>query len=140
MVALIQQKMAELAIDDQRPREAVEIYQSALDVRRRVLPEDHPDIGLTLIGMGRATMMLGDPAAAEVFLQEGLAVLERSLPERDERRLQAMVVLGQCLLRLERFEDAESLLRRRDELSPDEETKEILSRLHRSRDEPGRTF
>jgi hypothetical protein len=52
----------------------------------------------------------GNCAAAEPFFREGLAGYERALPPADDRTTYAKALLGTCLVRLERYDEAEPLL------------------------------
>ncbi|MDH5305084.1 MAG: tetratricopeptide repeat protein [Gammaproteobacteria bacterium] len=60
-----------------RFQESEDLYSEVLDVQRRTLPEDHPNIATTLHGIGVARLEMQQPAV-EVFT-EALAIREKAL-------------------------------------------------------------
>jgi hypothetical protein len=70
----------------------------------------HPYIAYSLVGLGR---VLGDrekSAEAEPLLREALGIRQRVLPPAHWAVGQAQTALGESLMRLGRFAEAESLL------------------------------
>mgnify|MGYP001815253352 CR=1 FL=1 len=60
-----------------RFRESEEIYNEILNVQRRTLPEDHPNVATTLHGIGVARLAMRQPAVD--VLAEALAIREEIL-------------------------------------------------------------
>lgn len=85
-------------------------YAEALEVARPSLGNGHPNLAFLLLGLGRARAELGDAVHAEPALREALAIRRRAYPPGHPLTAVAEAILGDCLLRLERFAAAESLL------------------------------
>lgn len=61
------------------PDDALRISARAIEVRRRTLPADHPDIGNALINRGQALVKLGQRRAAIADFRAALELYERAL-------------------------------------------------------------
>ncbi|MBS0379409.1 MAG: serine/threonine protein kinase [Proteobacteria bacterium] len=94
-----------------RYAESVEVARSALADARRYLPTDHPFV---LIGEGNyamALLNLHQPAAAEPLLRDIVAVSSRVNGPQARDTLIAEIQLGETLLDLRRFDEAENRFR-----------------------------
>lgn len=93
----------QLAEAEARAREALEIFQ-------RVLPGDHPDVGGSLIILGRILTQKGDLVTAQESLQRVVEIYRAKLGEDHTRTGKAQSVLGECLTLQGKFLEAEPLL------------------------------
>lgn len=82
-------------------------YQQSLTMRRKLLPENHPDIAMSLNNLASLMRDRGDFADAEPLYREALAILEKSLPPGHFYHALYRRNLGNCLIKLERYEEAE---------------------------------
>ncbi len=85
-------------------------YRKALAIRRDVLPTGHPRIAYPLVAMAGIALRRGDAAIAEPLLREAVALWSDSFPSGHWLTADAKRRLGDCLSRLERYDEAESLL------------------------------
>jgi serine/threonine protein kinase len=76
----------------------------------RARPANELSTAIALELWGRAALERGDAGAAEPRLREAVAILAGHLPAADRRVARAENVLGECLARLGRLEEAESIL------------------------------
>jgi eukaryotic-like serine/threonine-protein kinase len=92
-------------------RNAVSVYQELLlrDPKLRMLPLDHPDRAFSLAQLGRLLLQFGQPAEAEPFLRQCLAIRDKRMPD-SFLAFNARSMLGEALLRQEKFAEAEPLL------------------------------
>jgi serine/threonine-protein kinase len=91
----------------------------------RTLPTGHPLVAASLLIAGRVTMEAGDPAAAEPLLREALTLRDAALPRPHWLRASSEGWLGECLIRLKQYAEAERLLVQshttlRDAFGPDD--------------------
>ncbi len=56
------------------------MQEKTLEFRRRVLPENHPDIGTSCLSLGISCEMVGDLHRALQFAREALRILQATLP------------------------------------------------------------
>jgi hypothetical protein len=63
-----------LLLQQGRPLDAVVRYEEALAAAERNLGPDHPDVATWLLGLGSASMTLGDLERAETFLRRSLRI------------------------------------------------------------------
>lgn len=86
------------------------LAREGLEIRRRSLPADHPDIGRSTLLLGLLKLEQSRPAEAEPLLRECRDIRLKALPEGHHLTAEAASVLGDCLTSLERYEEAEPLL------------------------------
>jgi eukaryotic-like serine/threonine-protein kinase len=84
----------------------------AMELRKRALGHQHPDVALSLISLADVLSRRGRFAGAEMFYQEALAVL----PEDDAGFASALMGLAHVWAEQNRFAEAEQLQRRALEL------------------------
>ena len=87
--------------------------REALEIRRKILPESHPDIAKSLILLGRILLKRADAASlaeAEMVFRECVEIRQLSFPKGHYRIADAQSRLGECLVALRRYEDAEPFL------------------------------
>lgn len=96
--------------DQGRAPEADSVYREALEIQRRLLP-DQPAVGFTLNGLGLVAQTLGDPAASEAWLRQALDQLRHSLGEGHAQTANVRTNLAELLIGdPERAAEADSLL------------------------------
>jgi hypothetical protein len=82
-----------------------------LNVRRRVLGDDHPDIGQSLNNLAGVLHERGAIGVAERTYRDAIASWRRSLGEEHPTLAYALVGLGRLLVEQERSNECEPLLR-----------------------------
>lgn len=85
------------------------VYREAHALMRETLPADHPDVAMVVLGLGEVAALSGRAEDAEPLLREALAIGEKSFGAH-WKVAEARSVLGDCLSRLGRVEEAERLL------------------------------
>ena len=110
-IAWTLQKLAELHRKKGDRAGAEALFREALAMQRAVLDGDHVEMAKSLMELGAllSESEHGDPSCAEL-LQEALEINRRLLPEDHWLTAHAASLLGECLVRLRRFETAEKLL------------------------------
>ena len=63
-----------------RHQDALVMMEKTLEFRRRVLPENHPDIGISCFNLGIACHKVGDMYRALQFAREALRIFQATLP------------------------------------------------------------
>ncbi len=82
-----------------RHQDALVLHEKTLQFRRRVLPENHPDIGITCYNLSAILAQVGDFPRAIERAREALCIWQATMPPSHPR-----VVLAQEQLR--KIEDA----------------------------------
>ncbi len=108
--------------------EALPTLQEALRIQRS-LDDDHRRVVQYLVNSGIVRMAQGDLAAAESNLREDLEVADGALDPGAPELLRGQNALGQCLLQLARYSEAEEQLRAT-----------LAATADRSADDPVRAF
>jgi serine/threonine protein kinase len=93
-----------------QPRQSQSLLDEALRIQREALPPQHPAIGQSLVALGSARASAGDLAEGDQLLREGLEVVVKALPKGHWFPADAQGRLGDCLMNLNRFDEAEPLL------------------------------
>ena len=86
------------------------LLREGLRMRRRVFGDEHTLVANSLVGIARLRLVRDDPADAERLASEALRVMEAVLAPRDWRIAVVETLQGRCLVALDRFEEAESVL------------------------------
>jgi tetratricopeptide (TPR) repeat protein len=86
------------------------MYREALTLYRKVLGNEHPYVAVSLNGLAVLLAAKGDYAAAEPLFREALAICERRLPASHINTFTVRSYLGQTLLKLHRWAEAEAEL------------------------------
>jgi tetratricopeptide (TPR) repeat protein len=76
-----------------RPDDALAMYEKALEFRRRVLPENHPDLGDSLYNLSICYQESGKSHQAMQFAREALRIWQATLPPEHEHVLNARLLL-----------------------------------------------
>ena len=93
----------------ERWAEAAILHAKHVELLRRKLPPDHPDLAQNLYNFGNCQLKAGNPAAAEGPLCECLHIFDQKLPD-DWRRFSTIALVGQSLLGQKKYSDAEPFL------------------------------
>jgi tetratricopeptide (TPR) repeat protein len=80
--ALLLNNLGHLFIVTGDPYGAKSILERALEIRRSVLPSDHPDIAQTLTNLGHVAWLSQDVPSARARYSEAAAILERTVGPR----------------------------------------------------------
>ena len=80
-----------------RRQDALAMKEKTLEFRRRVLPENHPDIGISCFNLGISCHKVGDLHRALQFAREALRIFQATLPPSHPHVTQAQ----QLVLRYE---------------------------------------
>ena len=63
-----------------RHQDALVMGEKTLEFQRRVLPENHPDIGISCFNLGNSCHKVGDLHRALQFAREALRIFQATLP------------------------------------------------------------
>ena len=113
-------------------QDAHDLFERSLSLRRQVLGQHHPEVGVALGRLGMAWFFLGDVPQALEHLNEGVAVLERSGEGWERPRAQALHSRALVQREAGDLPGAEKSLRRAVALHPargDSEKARVLSDL-----------
>ena len=80
-----------------RHQDALAMQEKALEFRRRVLPDNHPHIGISCLNLGISCHKVGDLHRALQFAREALRIFQATLPPSHPHVTQAQ----QLVLRYE---------------------------------------
>ncbi len=94
-----------------RLTEAEPYLREALEVRRRVLGDEHPDTLGSINEMGMLLWWQGRKAEAEPYLREALEGRRRVLGEENPSTLRSIIVMGLLLNAQMRYAESEQLVR-----------------------------
>jgi non-specific serine/threonine protein kinase/serine/threonine-protein kinase len=84
-------------------------FREALDLRRKLLGNEHPDVADNLINLGWALMVNGQHEEAEAMFREGLEINRKALGEEHPNTLQSMLNLAGVLRQRGNTTEAEEL-------------------------------
>ncbi len=90
---------------------AAALYERVLEVRERSLGPEHSMLTRPLYNLGRVRMRQGDPELAEPLLRRALALGRDQEAHRHPEIIWPRIYLARCLTTLERYTEAEELLR-----------------------------
>ena len=85
---------------------AEKIYREALDSRRRVLGNEHPDTIWSLSYLGRMLQQVGRYREAEPYLRESMQTRRRTQGVQHLRSMEATITYAQLLHNLKEFDEA----------------------------------
>jgi tetratricopeptide (TPR) repeat protein len=108
-VAVSLYNLARLRYSEGNSAEAEALVTQALAVQRQRLRPEHPDISDSLCLLGRIRIVAGTAAEAERDLRQALTIRREAAPNH-WRTAEAESVLGECLVKQGRFDEAEPLL------------------------------
>ena len=72
------EERAGLALFQRRYADSLSDFRESYMLKRSVLGDDHPSVGVTLAGLGETQLLLGDSLEAEESLKSAIQILERS--------------------------------------------------------------
>jgi tetratricopeptide (TPR) repeat protein/tRNA A-37 threonylcarbamoyl transferase component Bud32 len=104
--------LANLFLRAEEPNEALPFLERALAEQKKHLAEDHPQIGILMLGRAEALFHGGRLREAETAYREAEAQLARRLPPEHPYHAAPLAGLGQCLLAQSRPADALAPLER----------------------------
>jgi eukaryotic-like serine/threonine-protein kinase len=87
--------------------EAEALCREALAARERLLPAGHESIGDSMAILGRILSDRGNVVEAAPLLEEALRIHRAALPKGSWRTAVTQEWLGDCLIKLQRYDDAE---------------------------------
>ncbi len=79
-----------------RHQDALAMQEKTLEFQRRVLPENHPDIGLSCFNVGFSCYKVGDLHRALQFAREALRIFQATLPPSHPHVKQAQQLVRGC--------------------------------------------
>ena len=79
-----------------RHQDALVMMEKTLEFRRRVLPENHPDIGISCLNLGISCEIVGDLHRALQFAREALRIFQATLPPSHPHVTQAQQLVLLC--------------------------------------------
>ncbi|NBB86751.1 MAG: tetratricopeptide repeat protein [Bacteroidetes bacterium] len=103
--------LAHLRNQQGRQAEAVQLHEEALSIRRDALGEQHPKTAESITALADVQMEQGDVAAADSLYRRALAIHDEALPETNGRAAWVRSKLGACLIKQERYAEAEAQLK-----------------------------
>lgn len=109
-----------------RTEAANDCAQRSLELRRRELPPDHPDIALSLCFCAQTATKLARHAEAEKWARESLRLRRQHPSIRPDAVIDSLLALGVALTSQARFAEAEPVLR-----EAARQTEESLGAHHR---------
>lgn len=102
--------LAQAAAAQGRYQTADSLWESALEIERRVLPEGHEGLAMTLNNAALNAQIVGDTARSEAYLREALRLAEAALGEGHNRVAQVRNNLAELLIhRPETREESDAL-------------------------------
>jgi tetratricopeptide (TPR) repeat protein len=101
-----------LLLQEGRPLDAVARYEQALAAAERNLGPDHPDVATWLLGLGSASMTLGDFEKAETYLRRSLKIHLDTVGEGHPNAIQTRMYLGVLSHNKTEFDEAIDQYRR----------------------------
>jgi tetratricopeptide (TPR) repeat protein len=79
-----------------RHQDALVMKEKTLEFQRRVLPENHPDIGISCLNLGMSCHKVGDLPRALQFAREALRIFQATLPPSHPHVKQAQQFVRGC--------------------------------------------
>ncbi len=105
-VAMTQASLGDDMRHQGRPREALELYEPAVDTLSDLIDADNPDTAVVRASLGVTLAMLGRFDEAEPQLQRALTDTRRALGENHPYTARATLYLGAMYRRAQRYDDA----------------------------------
>ncbi len=99
-----------VAADNGQWARGAALQRLALDIRRRLLPENDPRIAQSLLDSAESAARLDDAVAAVDMAQRAVSILEGRVPDDDLRLAQAWLQLGSCKVIVGELEQGEALM------------------------------
>ncbi|MCH8150401.1 MAG: tetratricopeptide repeat protein [Planctomycetes bacterium] len=90
--------------------EAEQLLTDALAMRRKLFGPDHPNVAVTQNDLARLKHVKGENKAAEDMHREAIAILGKTFPDDHWEIAYVESSLGETLIALRRFEEAQRLL------------------------------
>lgn len=106
--------------------EAEPQLRAALDIRRRVLGDDHPETLRTMLALGDLLFEAGQSEVGESFVQSAYEGMSRAFGAEHQKTLSCAGILAAVLSDRRRFDEAESVFERTLETQ-----RRVLGREHR---------
>lgn len=90
--------------------EAIELVRQASSIYRRVHPDGHPDLATNLFNLGSLLCLRGRDSEALTCFNDALSQRLRFFDSSSGPVMTTQMVRGECLIRLGRYDEAESTL------------------------------
>jgi tetratricopeptide (TPR) repeat protein len=90
--------------------EAGALYRQSLAMRRRLVGDEHPDVGATLYSLAVLLYLKGEYSEAEKTERQAIDIFQKSLKPDYWRIHRSRSHLGACLVKLKRYREAEEEL------------------------------
>jgi len=104
--AIILDNLARLYRTQGKYQDAKEFYEKGLEIRRRVKGAEHPDVALSLTGLGYLAYCLGKYDEAERLYEQALAIREQAHGPDDPRVAQVLTHQGKLYRVQGKYRDA----------------------------------
>ena len=105
-VAQIKANLGRLAFDQKDHKQAEDLEEEALSVRRKLGGPEKPVIATSLLDLAIIRLYLGDAAGAESLCRQAVAIREKALTGDNPAILQAKLRLAETLMVSRRFKEA----------------------------------
>jgi hypothetical protein len=79
-----------------RHQDALVMNKKTLELRRRLLPANHPDIGAACVNAGACYLAAGDSHQALEIVREALRILQSTLPPSHPHIQKAQQLMCRC--------------------------------------------
>lgn len=89
-----------------RPAESLSLYERALNIRRKHLGPDHPDVAATLSALGNSHRLLGSIAEARKYALEALESYQKTVGPDHEATANMYLALGELDEAEQKFDQA----------------------------------
>ncbi len=87
-----------------------QVLRNCLELQRKILPADHHQIAISLMTLGQALQKKNECEKAEPMFLESIAIYSKSNYDPAQKSI-AKSFLGDCMIQMNRFAEAEKLLR-----------------------------
>ncbi len=110
-VAVGMHNLAMLLRDLKQYETAAEQYEAAIRIYEKAMPQRHTGLAGALLGLAKLHVQDGRPDAAEPLFRRALDVRQAHLEPGHWRIASLQSQLGACLVQLQKYQDAEVMLR-----------------------------
>ena len=107
LVGYDRSNLADVLYERARFNEAEKLYGEAIANFERTLGPDHQYVAASLTGLARVSAERGDATRVNALLERAVGIWRRELPEDHWRIANAQAVMGLCLLRQQKYAQAE---------------------------------
>jgi len=105
------------------------LYREALAIRRKSLGNERPEVADCLAGLAWVLVVTGRASEGEQFARAAVEIRRKKLPADSPDTVRSEGVLGICLVKLHRFDEAEPLLLKSYDFLSTKEPKQQVTRM-----------